>query len=230
MMRFARAASIASGLLLFLSAAIASAQGLLGYHIILEQPAPVLPLTVGVDDGQGRGFGFVTFSNDNGDGVIELPLLPADGGRMALELRPSAAGTSIDVPHHYVWISNSDGPSYAWVPLLVNAQTGASVGVDFGELMVPPSTITPGQQFAATDGVLPQWPGIRLVDESSAPDLETFVQAYKTLPGFTGQVVVSDTTVQFTRVPEPTTWLFVVVCGMTTLLPTGRRGRSRRAG
>ncbi|MCI0332783.1 MAG: hypothetical protein L0228_06130, partial [Planctomycetes bacterium] len=174
----------------------AAAQGLLTYHVILEQPVPGLPLTVGVDD--GSGFSFATLADDDGDGLVELPRGPVPG-RLALGVTPAAG----HIPGCDIWDFTSNGVSRASVPLFINALANESVGVDFGVLMSPPLALTPGQRFTITNGIFPEWPGIRLVDESSARDLEAFVREVDSLPGFNGEVIVSNTTVHFTLVPEP---------------------------
>ena len=58
--------------------------------------------------------------------------------------------------------------------------------------------------------MLSAWPGIRLVNKSGVPDLETFVQVVDTLPSFNGDVIVSNTTVLFTFVPEPSSLVLLV--------------------
>jgi hypothetical protein len=62
------------------------------------------------------------------------------------------------------------------------------------------------------------------VDVAGVPDLESFVQVVDTLPGFTGQVLVSDTIVDFTLVPEPSA-LVATLIASGVLLSCGRRGR-----
>ena len=173
-----------------------AAQGILVYQVIFEQPAPALPLTVGVDD--GSGFSFATLTDDDGDGLVELPRVPVPG-RLALGVGPAADR----LPGCDIWDFSSGTVHGASVPLFMNALANESVGVDFGELMSPPLELTPGQRFTITNGVFPGWPDIRLVDESSVPDLETFVREVDTLPDFNGEVIVSNTTVHFTLVPEP---------------------------
>jgi len=96
---------------------------------------------------------------------------------------------------------------------------GEALGIDFGELAAPPLTLTPGDRFTVVNGMLPGWPGIRLVNDSGVPDLETFVAVVDTLPDFNGDVVVSNTTVLFTFVPEPTTSILFLIAA-TCLLAT----------
>jgi hypothetical protein len=169
----------------------------------------------GINDGTGWVFGTVT--DDDGDGVIKLPLVPIPG-RLAVGVTHDGGVHGRDI-----WDFMSNGVQQTSIPLFINAQTGAKVGINFGELMIPPPIpFSPGQQFTVANGFLPEWPGIRLVDESNVPDLETFVQVVDTLPGFTGQVVVSNTMVDFTLVPEPgSLWLLVI--GLVTLITSSRR-------
>jgi len=197
----------------------AAAQGILVYQVIFEQPAPALPLTVGVDD--GSGFSFATLTDDDGDGLIELSRVPVPG-RLALGVAPAADR----LPGCDIWDFSSGTVHGASVPLFMNALANESVGVDFGELMSPPLELTPGQRFTITGGVFPGWPGIRLVDESGVPDLETFVREVDTLPDFNGEVIVSETTVHFTLVPEPS-GLAILLSG---LIGAGYlRSRNRRS-
>ncbi len=215
MTRIACTAAIASGLLSLLSPVVA-AQGILVYHVILEQPAPALPQVAGVDD--GSGFIFDTFTDDNGDGMIELPPVPIPS-RLALGVTHSVEG----VRGCDIWdlMGGEVTDRSIDVPLFLASQPGAAMGVDFGDLAPPPVAFTPGQRSTASDGILPEWPDIRLVDESNVPDLQTFAQVVDTLPGFTGEVLVSNTTVHFTLVPEPSTLLISLIA--CSLLLTDRR-------
>jgi len=219
MMRFACAVLITSGLLSMLTAT-AVAQGLLGYHVILEQPAPALPLTVGVDD--GSGFVFDTLTDDDGDGLIELPRVPIPG-RLALGVTPSVGS----VPGCDIWdlMGGVVTDRSIDIPLMFLAGgVEGELGIDYGELMAPPLPLTSGQQFQVIDGMLPGWPDIRLVDESGVPNLATFVQVVDTLPEFTGGVLVSASTVHFSLVPEPST-LLMLLFASALLLSCGRWSR-----
>ena len=202
----------------------AAAQGILVYQVIFEQPAPAQPLTVGVDD--GSGFSFSTLTDDDGDGFIELPRGPVPGS-LALGVSPTADR----LPGCDIWDFTSNVVSRASVPLFVNALANESVGVDYGELMDPPLELTPGQRFSITNGAFPGWPGIRLVDESGVPDLETFVREVDRLPNFNGEVIVSNTTVHFTLVPEPCS-VVLVTSGLIAAgyLRCRRRNRGGRIG
>jgi hypothetical protein len=212
--RIAHAALIAFGVMSVLTSA-ATAQLIDNLDIFIiptSNPAP--SLNFGLDD--GNGFIFGTLTDDDGDGLIQLPRVPIPG-RLALDITPTAGG----VPGCDIWDFMSNGVQKASVPLFVNALTGESLGVDYGELMVPPFSLTPGQQFTVVNGMLPGWPDIRLVDVAGVPDLESFVQVVDTLPGFSGQVLVSDTIVDFTLVPEPSTLLGVLLA--SCILLTCRR-------
>jgi hypothetical protein len=196
----------------------AGAQGIIVYKVILEQPAPGLPLMAGVDD--GAGFSFATLTDDDGDGLIELPPGPVPGG-LALGVTPAAG----QIPGCDIWDFSSNGVSGASVPLFINALANESVGVDYGVVMSPPFELTPGQRFTIANGVFPGWPGIRLVDESGVSGLEEFVRDVDTLPNFNGEVIVSNTTVHFTLVPE----LSSVALATIGLIAAGciRHGRRR---
>jgi hypothetical protein len=185
----------------------------------LEPEAPPLSLTVGVAE-PGQGFGFVTMNDDNNDGIIELPLVPV-GSRLALGVGQSDGDVDCDI---YDFIGPGVVGSQIVVPQLTNAAEGGSVGINFGELMAPPLTLTPGDRFAVQDGVLPAWPSLRFVDESGVSDLETFVRDLDTQPAFTGDVVVSNTELRFTFVPEPSSLvLLAFATGCAGFLTARRR-------
>ena len=189
-----------------------------GYWLLdfTNRVGPALPLRVGVDE--GGGFGFVTYIDDDADGTIHLPPIPV-GSRLALGVSHTSGDEDC-----LIWDlqdSGTTGSTQISKPLLIVAEDveGESLGIDYGELMAPPLALTPGDRFTVTDGILPGWPGIRLVDESSVPDLETFVRDVDSLPDFNGDVVVSNTTVLFTFVPEPTTSILFLIAA-TCLLAT----------
>jgi hypothetical protein len=217
-MRLARATLIAFGVL-FASTATVAAQvlpGLYHYRVVVADEAGNASLMVGVDD--SSGFSFATLTDDDGDGLIELPPAPVPG-RLALGATPAAGR----LPGCDIWDFQSNGVSRASVPLLMNALANESVGVDYGVLMSPPLALTPGQRFTIANGVFPGWPGIRLVDESGVADLEEFVRELDTLPNFNGEVIVSNTTVHFTLVPEPS-GITLVTIGLIAF--RRKRGRS----
>jgi hypothetical protein len=162
-----------------------------------EPDAPPLSLTFGVAE-PGRSFGFVTYTDDNYDGIIELPLVPV-GSRLALGVDHGDGEVDCDI---YDFIGPGVVGHQIVVPLLTNAAVGESVGINFGALMTPPLTLTPGDRFRVENGVLQDWQSLRFVDESGVPDLETFVQVVNTLPAFSGDVVVSDAALNFTFVPS----------------------------
>jgi len=185
-------------------------------------------LSVGVDSGDGSGFSFFTLSDDDNDGMIRLPDLPI-GGRLALGFPQGGGGTTSD-PGCLIWdligSEVASAGSTIEYPLLANAATGASLGIDYGEIAAPPIALTPGDEFTVTGGVLPGWPGIRLVDDSGVPGLPEFVAAVDSLPAFNGNVVVSDILVRFTVVPEPASWLILLGGAMAI---AGRHRTSGRA-
>jgi hypothetical protein len=218
-MRLARATLIAFGVL-FVSTAIVAAQvlpGLYHYRVVVADEAGNASLMVGVDD--GTGFSFETLTDDDGDGLVELPRGPVPG-RLALGVAPAADR----LPGCDIWDFTSNVVTRASVPLFMNALANESVGVDYGELMSPPLELTPGQRFTITDGIFPGWPDIRLVDESSVADLEKFVREVDTLPDFNGEVIVSNTIVHFTLVPEPS-GIALVTSGLIVIGYLRRRNR-----
>ncbi len=202
----------------------AAAQGIIVYKVILEQPAPGLPLTVGVDD--GSGFSFATLSDDDGDGLIELPPVPVPS-RLALRVTPDVSPDIGQIGGaDLVWSIEEASAESINYPLLMLAEgIEGDLGIDFGGLTAPPREFTPGERFTVAGGVLPEWPGIRLVDASGVPDLETFVREVDTLPELNDEVLVSFTTAHFTLVPEPST-LLVSLVAFTLLLSLRRRNRS----
>jgi hypothetical protein len=181
--------------------------------------SPPLSIAVGVAE-PGKGFGFVTMNDDNADGILELPLIPV-GSRLALGVPQSSGEEDCDI---YVLVgsgvvgSGGVGEQIV-VPQLTNAAAGGSVGINYGELMAPPLALNPGDRFAVQDGVLPAWSSLRFVDESGVPDLEAFVRDLDTLPAFSGDVVVSNTELRFTFVPEPSS---LMLCLMLAIGCSGR--------
>ena len=190
-----------------------------GWEVIVEFSGGG-PVAVGVAE-PGRGFGFVTMNDDSHDGIIELPLVPV-GSRLALGVGQSDGEVDCDI---WDLIGSGVVGQQIVVPQLTNAVTGGSVGINFGELMAPPSLFTPGERFNVADGVLPTWPLLRFVDESGVPDLESFVRDLNTLPAFNGDVIVSSTKLRFTFVPEPATVALLMIA--SAWLATTRRNRSQ---
>jgi hypothetical protein len=179
-----------------------SAAGIERVRIVVEHIEPASSVAVGMDFGDGSGFSFSTLSDDDNDGMFRLPDLPI-GGRLALGVQQGVTD-----PDCLIWdyvgdsVGNAPGSKIEY-PLLANAATGASLGIDYGEIAAPPIALTPGDEFTVTGGVLPGWPDIRLVDDSGVPGLPEFVAAVDSLPAFEGDVVVSNVFVRFTFVPEP---------------------------
>lgn len=207
-----------------------SAAGIEQISIVVEHITPASSVAVGMDFGGGSGFGFFTLSDDDNDGMIRLPDLPM-GGRLALGFPQDGGGTPVTDPGCVIWdyagdgVVNAPGSTIEY-PLLANATTGASLGIDYGEIAAPSIELTPGDEFTVTGGVLPGWPGIRLVDDSGVPGLPEFVAAVDSLPAFNGNVVVSDVLIRFAFVPEPASWLLLL--GGATVIAVRHR-TSRRA-
>jgi hypothetical protein len=201
----------------------ASALGTLIQVVLIYEGEPPAPsLTVGVAEPE-KGFGFVDYHDGDNDGIIQLPLVPV-GSRLALGVGQSDGGETCDI---YDFIGPGVVGQQIVVPQLTNAAVGGSVGINFGELMAPPSLFTPGERFTVTDGVLPAWPSLRFVDDSGVPDLESFVRDLDTLPAFTGDVVVSNTELRFTFVPEPSSLvLLMLATGYAGFIAARRRVRS----
>jgi len=217
--------AIAALLVLGLSATLsphAAALGQIQVVLIVGEwtsDLPPLSLTFGVAE-PGKGFGFVTVSDGNNDGIIQLPLVPV-GSRLALGVDFGDGVEDCDI-YDLVGPGILGGSAMIGLPLLTNAAPGGSVGIDFGEVMAPPLPLNPGDRFTVEDGMLPEWPALRFVDESGVPDLETFVQVVDTLPPFNGDVIVSNARLQFTFVPEPST-LVLAVLGELALVAWRRR-------
>lgn len=87
---------------------------------------------------------------------------------------------------------------------------GEALGADYGEFTEPPFALTPGDQYAVTNGSVAGWPEPRFVNEFGVPGLEEFVQRVDSLPNFNGDVIVSTATLTGTFVPEPASWLLLV--------------------
>jgi hypothetical protein len=225
-----RRSAVVALLVLGLSATLSTNVAAIGIQLVvilgnLEPNAPPLSLTVGVAE-PGKGFGFVTFIDNNNDGIIQLPLVPV-GSRLALG---GDFGDGEEVCDIYVLVGSGVWGGSAmigreiFVPLLTNAAPGGAVGIDFvGEVMAPPLPLTPGDRFTVMDGVLPEWPALRFVDVSGVPDLETFVPVVDTLPAFNGDVIVSNARLQFTFVPEPSSLVLLMLAVACAGAVTARR-------
>jgi hypothetical protein len=173
--------------------------------------------------GGGGGFGFVTLSDGDNDGTIHLPPIPVNG-RLALGVPPQGGNNPDNICS--VLIMRDFGGTIEY-PLLASATTGASLGVDYGEIAPPPIVLTPGNEFMVIGGVLPGWPGIRLVDDTGVPGLPEFIAAVDALPAFNGNVVVSNVVVHFTVVPEPGILLLLSI-GALSIAVRGKRLVSKR--
>jgi len=187
--------------------------------------APLNPLHVGIDLGDGNGFSFLLLTDDDGDGTIHLPRLPAGGG-LALGvdvdgsgccdiwdlLGPDVQGSSTPIMH----------------PLLIVAEEveGEAFGMDSGAFPLPPlRTLVPGERLTATNGILADWPDLRLANGSDPSSLADFIATVGTRPNFTGDVIVTSLIVTGTFVvPEPG-GMALLVAGIIVL--AGGRLRQR---
>lgn len=136
--------------------------------VILDESVPggtaLNPLSVGIDLGDGSGFSFLTLTDPNAEGMIQLPPLPV-GGQLAVGVHDDYG----DEPDDICLVARvgdwAVGVTIEF-PLLASMTPGASLGVDYGVLATPPIELMPGDRFTVTDGLLPGWQGIRLVDDS----------------------------------------------------------------
>jgi hypothetical protein len=164
--------------------------------------AALQPLNVGIDAREGRGFGFVTVADDDGDGVIHLPRVPV-GGRLAIGGADANGDVGCDL-----WDlvgAQVYGTTIQKSLLLIIAEDVEEVtlGVDYGDFTEPPFALTPGARYTVTDGGVAEWPEVRFVNDFGVPGLEEFVQSVDSLPNFNGDVIVSTATLTGTFVPEP---------------------------
>jgi hypothetical protein len=206
--------------------------------------AALQPLNVGIDARDGRGFGFVTVADDDGDGVIHLPPLPNGGG---LAMGVDVDGEVVETQTHGgiqtcdIWIVTGGGATGGTVaqihhPLLIRAEDieGEALGMGpffpYPQIPLPIRTLEPGERLTATDGQLADWPGLRLVEVSHAAlnFLDEYIEQVDTLPNFNGEVIVTSLLLTGTFVPEPASaTILVTLVGLLTLrrrpLNFGRR-------
>jgi len=200
--------------------------------------AALQPLNVGIDARDGRGFGFVTIADDDGDGVIQLPPLPNGGG---LALGVDVGGEVVDTETHGgehgcdIWIitgGDATGGTAARIhhPLLIVADDieGEALGMDssaFPFPQPPARTLVPGERLTAIDGQLADWPDLRLAAGPTPTDLADFVRSVDTWSNFSGDVIVTSLLLTGAFVPEPASWHLLVGGAMAI---AGRRRMDRR--
>jgi hypothetical protein len=190
------------------------------------------PLNVGIDAREGRGFGFVTVADDDGDGVIELPPVP-NGGGLALGVDVDNQNPCCDD----IWDlagSTMSGSTGAQIhhPLLIIADDieGEALGMGpffpYPQIPLPIRTLERGERLTATDGQLAEWPGLRLAVGPEPADLADFLRSVDTWPNFSGEVIVTSLLLTGTFVPEPASWLLLLGGAMAI---AGRHRTCRRA-
>lgn len=187
--------------------------------------APLNSLSVGIDS--GKGFGFITVSDDDHDGTIHLPPVP-NNASLALGVEADAE-VGCDI---WIVIGSSITPPQTDIsyPLLILADSvaGEHLGMDSSPFSFPfPPTreLVPGERLTATGGQLAEWPDLRLVTaDSSITTLDEYLGQVDTLPNFTGDVIVTDFLLSGNFVvPEPSTLLLTAAAGLLCC------SRSRRA-
>jgi hypothetical protein len=167
---------------------------------------PLQPVEFGHDT--GSGFVFSTLDADAfGRVKVRMPL----DSTMALKIDQDVPGVGEVVP---IWdLTGSDIHEEAPfdVPLFF-ATNGGPLGMDFGTLLPPPTTFSPGQVLTIADGRLAGWTDPRFIDTTGVPGLPDFVALYESLPNFTGNVTVSDVSIRVEGVvPEPSSAALVAI-------------------
>jgi hypothetical protein len=166
--------------------------------------AALQPLSVGIDARDGRGFGFVTIADDDGDGAIHLPRVP-DNSRLAFGVDADTE-VGCDIWDLAVGTMSGGNQTTFSKPLLIIAEDveGGSLGMLSDPFPTLLRALTPGERLTAMDGQLAVWPDLRLVRaDSSVTSLEDFIGRVDTLPNFNGDVIVTDFLLTGTFVPEP---------------------------
>lgn len=170
---------------------------------------PLSGAEVGIDS--GSGFVFTSLTDDDADGTIRLPSLPA-GSLLAL---------GVDVDGEVgcdIWIltgSNVTGGDWtASRPLLILAEDieGVALAMVSNTFSSPLRTLSPGEILPATDGALADWPDLQLVIGPDPTGLPDFINTLSTRRDFTGDVAVTRFVLTGTLVPEPSTVSLLVVC------------------
>jgi hypothetical protein len=212
--------------LIFTMASTASAQWDDGYWLLKFEDttgAALQPLNVGIDPGDGSGFGFLTLPDDDGDGVIHLPPVPNNGG-LVLGVDVHNQNPCCDDIWDLAGNTMSGGTgAQIHQPLLIIAEgvAGQAFGIGpffpYPQIPLPIRTLEPGEQLTATDGQLADWPGLRLATGPEPADLADFLRSFDTWPNFSGEVIVTSLLLSGTFVPEPSSFalcLLVTVGGL----------------
>jgi hypothetical protein len=209
------------------TASIASAQTSDGWWFLEFKDttgAALQPLNIGIDPGDGSGFGFLTLPDDDGDGVIHLPPVPNNGGLVlgvdvdagVVQTQTHGGVHGCDI-WHFTGTSMSGGTgAQIHQPLLIIAEDveGQAFGMGpffpYPQIPLPIRTLEPGERLTATDGQLADWPGLRLATGPDPADLDDFLRSFDTWPNFTGDVIVTSLLLTGTFIPEPASWLLLL--------------------
>jgi hypothetical protein len=174
--------------------------------------AALQPLSVGIDARDGRGFGFVTLPDDDGDGVIHLPPVPNGGGLVLGVNVPNQNPCCDDIWDLAGSTMSGRAGAQIYRPLLIVAEDVEGRAFGIGPFfpyprvplgLSPIRTLVPGERLTATDGQLAEWPDLRLATGPDPADLADFLQSFDTWSNFSGDVIVTSLLLTGTFVPEP---------------------------
>jgi len=185
----------------------AAGQSRLLYQDVFIPPSTTLQ--VGIDD--GSGFVLSMMTDDDADGVIQLPTVPS-GYRVALGF-PETAHEDCLI---YTTIGTDVYAGHTFDLPLFGRVGGGPFGANITDLRRPLTMLQPHDTFTSLNGIFPGWPGVRWLDTTGVPNFPTFAQQVDTLPGFTGGIEITESFIRFRVVPEPSVW-FCLVPGLLTI-------------